>query len=133
MMVGCQRQRHECPPVFPVSLTIDSVLLGRRDGPRLFAGRVAGGQVFLVAQVPCAGEARRWLCAPTSDVAIGCVFSGRAAPADVFRHSSSGTVEDITLHSDGRITESVHLCAELNDPGLLSDLTGTQLSHLMEC
>jgi hypothetical protein len=66
-------------------------------------------------------------------VAIGCVLSGRATPADVFRHSSSGTVEDITLHGDGRITESIHLCAELDDPQLLSHLKATRPSQLMEC
>jgi hypothetical protein len=55
----------------------------------------------------------RWLCAPATELALQCVLSGRAEPADVFRHSSTGMVEDITVGADGRFCDSMRLCAEL--------------------
>lgn len=122
------RKAHSRKPSLPLPLTIDAVLPGRRRAARLFAGHITSGQVFLIAPLPCRRPARRWLCAETSRVAIDCVISGRANPADVFRHSSSGTVEDITVHSDGRVTESVHLCADFNASLFLSHRRRTRLS-----
>jgi hypothetical protein len=94
----------------------------RRSGaPSLFTGRGPKGQRWLVAQIGESVKARRWLCAPASDLAIRCVLSGRAQPADLFRHSVTGTVEDLTIGADGRWFESIRLCAELGDSEVPSE------------
>jgi hypothetical protein len=105
----------------PLAIDVDEVIAGWVGPPRLFAGHSPDGQRWLVAQVSDSDTGpRRWLCAPASERAIGCVVSGIAAPTDVLRHSTTGTVEDITICPDGRICESVRMCAELGDEELLS-------------
>jgi hypothetical protein len=94
---------------------VDEVLVSCRGVPRLFAGHGPEGQRWLVAQIAEGLDTCRWLCAPASDRAIGCALSGRATPADLFRHSATGTVEDVTISSDGTFLESTRLCAELSD------------------
>jgi hypothetical protein len=101
-------------------LDIDEVLVGRAGAPQLFCGHDRDGQCWLVALIGEGLQSRRWLCAPATDVALGCVRSGRAAPADVFRHSSTGMVEVITVGADGQFSESMRLCADLIDDEVLS-------------
>jgi hypothetical protein len=105
-------------PRSPYGLRIDDVFVTSPSAPRLYAGHDAAGQGWLVALIDDGRNARRWLCAPASDLAIGCVRSGRARPADLFRHSATGSVEMITAYSDGHISESVRLCAELDEKEL---------------
>ena len=94
---------------------VDSVIVGWKGVPRLFAGRGPQGQRWLVVQIAESPDARRWLCAPASDRAISCVLSGRAQPVDLFRHSATGSVEDVTITSDGKVFESTRLCGELSE------------------
>src|SRR3977135_3497154 len=96
----------------PLAIDLDEVIAGRPDLPRLFCGHSPDGQRWLVAEVARSGEGRRWLWAPTSDRAVGRVIAHRARPADVLRHSVTGMVEEVTICPDGRICESVRLCAE---------------------
>ena len=96
-------------------LDVDEVLIGASGVPRVFVAREADGQRWVVALSAQSGDARRWLCAPASEVAIDCVLSGRALPGDLFRHSRTGTVEMITMAADGRFSESTRLCVELSD------------------
>jgi hypothetical protein len=99
----------------PLPLDVDEVLIGAPRTPRLFVAHEPDGQRWLVALSAQTDGGRRWLCAPASDVAIGCALSGRALPADLFRHSRTGTVEMITVAADGHFSESTRLCAELRD------------------
>jgi hypothetical protein len=101
--------------VRPLLIDVEDVLVGPIGAPSLFTGQSPSGQRWLVAKFGESVEVRRWLCAPASDLAIHCVLSGRAQPADLFRHSATGTVEDITIGSDGRLHESIRLCAELTE------------------
>jgi hypothetical protein len=96
-------------------VAVEEILVERSGSPRLFAGRTPDGQRWLVAQVTDSADVRRWLCAPASDRAIGCLVSGRALPADLLRHSSTGIVEEITLGPGGRFSESLRLCGSLAD------------------
>jgi hypothetical protein len=101
-----------------VPVVVDVVLVERAGRPLLFAGRTPDGQRWLVAQISETTGMFRWLCAPASDLAIGCVASGRALRADLLRHSSTGTVEDIILGPGGEFSESVRLCCSLRDEEL---------------
>jgi hypothetical protein len=98
-----------------IPLAVDEVLVGALGAPRLFVAHDPGGQRWLVALSARSGDAHRWLCAPASEVAIGCAVSGRALPSDLFRHSGTGTVEIITKAADGRFFESTRLCADLSE------------------
>jgi hypothetical protein len=99
---------------WPLSIDTDEVLVEGIGAPLLFAGHSSDGSRWLVAQIAETVDGQRWLCAPVSEVAIGCVLSGVAEPADVFRHSATGTVEDITVNLDGRVSESTRLCKDVN-------------------
>jgi hypothetical protein len=110
-------------PIHPLTesrlqVKVDEVIEGRIGRPWLFAGHSPDGGRWLVALDHEGDHALRWLCAPASDLAIGCLRSGRAQPADLFRHSRTGTVEIITIGVDGRMVESVRLCTELVDDEL---------------
>jgi hypothetical protein len=109
-------------PRSPLGVRIDDVFVTAPTGPRLYAGHDVAGQGWLVALTLDQIDARRWLCAPASDKAISCVRSGRARPGDLFRHSATGSVQVITAHADGRTSESVRLCADLDDAELLAGL-----------
>jgi hypothetical protein len=95
-------------------------LVSRAGANQLFSGHNPDGQRWLVALVDASPASHRWLCAPATDLALKCVRSGKAEPADVFRHSSSGMVEDITVGADGQFFESMRLCADLRDDDLPS-------------
>jgi hypothetical protein len=110
-------------PIHPLTdsrlqVKVDEVLDGRIGCPWLFAGHSPDGGRWLVALDNEGDDALHWLCAPASDLAIRCLRSGSAQPADLFRHSRTGTVEIITIGVDGRMVESTRLCAELGDDEL---------------
>ncbi len=101
-----------------LALDIDEVLIGSTGTPCLLVGHSPDGQAWLIA---LAGEdlgGCRWLCAAHSELAITCVRTGRALPADGFRHSGTGTVHEVTVGADGGISESLRLCAEMTDDEL---------------
>jgi hypothetical protein len=108
-------------------LDVDEVLVSRAGAPQLFSGHNRDGEHWLVALIDEGLQYHRWLCAPASDVALECVRSGRAAPADVFRHSRTGMVEVITVGADGQFSESMRLCSDLSDDDVPS---GRQLVSL---
>jgi hypothetical protein len=98
----------------PLPFNIDEVLVWQAGAPGLFVGRAHDGRPWLVAQVAARARDRRWLCAPASDRAIACLFSGRAAPGDLFRHSVTGTIDDIMVDAQGRVYERTRLCSDVN-------------------
>jgi len=102
-----------------LALGIDEVLTGSSGSAYLLVGHSPDEQGWLVALAGDDLGGRRWLCAPHSELAISCVRTGRALPADLFRHSGTGTVHVIAVAADGGIVESVRLCAEVNDDELL--------------
>jgi hypothetical protein len=53
-------------------------------------------------------------------LALTCVLSTRALPANLFRHSSTGTIEEMTIGADGRTVESVRLRVDPGDDDLSS-------------
>jgi hypothetical protein len=48
-------------------------------------------------------------------VAIRCLLAGVASPDDLFRHSSTGTIETIRVDAGGRRSESTRLCRDVGD------------------
>jgi hypothetical protein len=125
-VMTCSPTRPEPAPTNPLAgsslpLDIDEVLVSRAGAPQLFSGHNGDGQSWLVGLIDESLQHHRWLCAPASDVALGCVRSGRAAPADVFRHSSTGMVEVITVGADGQFSESMRLCADLHEDEVPSE------------
>jgi hypothetical protein len=101
-----------------LELEIDVVLSTRGNSPSLLVGHSPEGQRWLVARMVGGPAGCRWACASHSELAIRCVRTGRAAPADLFRHSGSGTVVIIDATADGGVSESVRLCAEVTDEEL---------------
>jgi hypothetical protein len=99
----------------PLGLDIDDVLAGESGGSCLLVGHSPDGQRWLAALVADDLGGCRWLCAPHSELAISCVRTGRAVPADLFRHSATGMVYVISLAADGAISESVRLGSDLSD------------------
>jgi hypothetical protein len=100
-----------CP--FPV--TIEQALTASMRMPRLCVGHNDDGQACLLAQTAEAEGACRWVCAPSSDVAIQCLLAGGASPDDLFRHSLTGTIETIRVDFTGRLFESTRLCRDVGD------------------
>jgi hypothetical protein len=104
----------------PLVITADDVLVGWRGAPRLFCGHSPDGQRWVVARIDAGVATSRWLCAPASELATRCLLLGRTTARNLFRHSSTGMVDDVVLMPDGRFYDSLRLCADLD--GELSDL-----------
>jgi hypothetical protein len=120
------------------NFTVDDILLGSAENPTLLVGHSCDGQQWLVARSPRTSgnpEDRCWLCAPASALAIDCVRTGRAMPADAFHHSLTGSVRVIRESANGRWTQSVRLCQELGEdelpaiPRLTPSQPSTRLSR----
>lgn len=103
-----------------LGLDIDEVLDGPPGTPLLAIAHTADGQRWAVAVTVDSANARRWLCAPHSDLALQCLRTGRALPSDLFRHTTTGWVMRVTVAADGRTAESVELCDDLHDRDLPS-------------
>jgi hypothetical protein len=97
---------------FDLELTIDRVLI-QADGPQLCAGRDITGQRWLVFRGWSDGETSNWLCSPITDRALREVESGRAAPRDAIRHSSTGLVEVASYRSGRVLPETCLPCSEI--------------------
>src|ERR1700704_3555824 len=101
----------KCP--FPV--TIDRTLASSVGMPRLYVGHSDDGRPCLLGRTAEGTDACRWVCAPSSDVAIRCLLAGVASPGDLFRHSLTGTIETIRVEASGRRSESTRLCRDVGD------------------
>jgi hypothetical protein len=77
----------------------------------VFSAHDGQGRRYLLAHT----AASVWLCAPISERALECVASGRAEVRDVFAHSSTGMVDQLTVQGGVVCTESLVPCAELGD------------------
>jgi hypothetical protein len=81
---------------FDLELFIDDIF-DRKNGPTLCSARDLTGAQWLVVQTDDDPDHLTWMCAQASQRAIRAVRDGHASPADVLRHSASGTVELITI------------------------------------
>jgi hypothetical protein len=84
-----------------LEMIVDRVLIWA-DGPQLCAGTDLTGQRWLVFRSRSDREGSLWLCSPITEKALREVETGRAAPRDALRHSSTGLVE-VVAHAQGRV------------------------------
>jgi hypothetical protein len=71
------------------------------------------GGHWLIVRVDDDPEHLVWVCAPVSPRALQEVASGHAAVRDVLRHSSTGTVEVVTVDHGRAVPDRCMLCSEL--------------------
>ncbi len=103
-----------------IDIDVDQILRLSGGLPAVCAGSDANGQRWLLIKLSHGPDEIRWVCSPVTDPVVVQVVSGRAAPADVVRHSCTGWVELVTFHPGEPPTESCVLCAE--DEALLAEL-----------
>ncbi len=97
---------------FDLDLTVETMLI-RRDWPSLCAGRDFAGGQWLIALVDDDPAHLVWLCAPVSERGMRAVADGRAEPVDALRHSSTGTVEVVTVDHGRAVPDRCLLCPEV--------------------
>lgn len=90
-------------------------ILEWHDGPSLFTGNDRAGRRYIAVQVAATLTVTSWLCAAISHLALRCVRTGRADLRDAFRYTPTGYVELLSVDRNGRVSESVRLCADLPD------------------
>jgi hypothetical protein len=106
---------------FDLELFVDDVL-SRGSWPSVCCGRDFAGGHWLIVQVDEGPDQLAWICAPASEYAIQAVRDGHASPADVLRHSATGTVELVTTDHGRALPDRCLPCASL-PPQLLSALS----------
>jgi hypothetical protein len=94
---------------FDLELFVEEVL-DRRDWPTLCSARDFRGGRWLIVQVDDDPDRLAWMCVPVSARAIRAVRDGRYAPADVLRHSPTGTVELVTVEYGRAVADRSLLC-----------------------
>jgi hypothetical protein len=94
---------------FDIQLYVEGVL-ARPDGPALYRSRDSTGQPWLIVEVDDDPLHLAWLCVPVSERAMEAVVSGRAAPRDVIRHSSTGTVDLVAVENGRAVPDRCLLC-----------------------
>jgi hypothetical protein len=97
---------------FDLELFVDDVL-DRRDGPALCCARDLTGARWLIVQVDDDPDHLSWMCAQASERAVRAVTDGRASPADVLRHSATGTVELVTIDHGRAVPDRCLPCASV--------------------
>ena len=102
---------------YELELVIDSVL-DDHVGPTLWSGVDSDGGYWLMAEADLDPAHLSWLCPPISAPALRAIKSGRANPADAFRHSATGTVELVSI-ADGQAVPDQCLRCEDVAPELL--------------
>jgi hypothetical protein len=65
------------------------------------------------------------MCAPITERALDCVVAGRAELRDALTHTATGTVDIVTVDSQGNRTESAKLCRDLDHQDLPAQATGS--------
>jgi hypothetical protein len=73
------------------------------------------GDHWLIVQVDRDPEHLVWVCAPITPRALQEVTTGRATPRDALRHSSTGTVEVVTVDHGRAVPDRWWPCAALPD------------------
>jgi hypothetical protein len=101
-----------------LQLEIDEVLEADLSFFLIFVGHTPNGERYLVLHSVGDGRSMTWTCAPISERALACVRAGKADLRAAFAHSSTGTVDIVTVESDGHCTESLRLCHELGEADL---------------
>ena len=81
---------------FDLELLVDDVL-SREDWPSVCCARDTEGCSWLIVQTDDDPENLEWMCARSSERAMGAVREGRASPEDLLRHSVTGTVELVAV------------------------------------
>jgi hypothetical protein len=99
-------------------LEVDEVLEPGAMLPTVFAGHTPAGVRYLVLRAEGNGRTETWMCAPISERALACVRAGRADLRAAFTHTSTGTVDILSIQPDGHWTETLKLCRELVDEEL---------------
>jgi hypothetical protein len=99
-------------------LELDQVLDPAAFLPHCFAGHSSGGQRYLIVQMNGNERTGTWVCAPISERALGCVLTGRAEFRDAIAHTTTGTVDVVTIGADGSCDELWKFCRELDDEEL---------------
>ena len=97
---------------FDLDLSVETILT-RRAWPCLCAARDSAGHHWLIALVDDDPAHLVWLCAQVSERGMRAVADGRAEPADALRHSSTGTVEVVTVDHGRGVPDRCLLCAEV--------------------
>jgi hypothetical protein len=97
---------------YDLELVIDTVL-DDQGGPTLWSGVDGNGGYWLIAEADRNPAHLSWLCAPISGPALQAIKSGRAKPADAFRHSATGTVEVVTVEAGQAVPDQCLRCEDV--------------------
>jgi hypothetical protein len=98
---------------FDLELFVDVVLEGH--DVEVHSAKGFQGEKWLIVQVDQDPEHLVWVCAPISDRALREVSTGRATTRDALRHSSTGTVEIVTVDHGRAIPDRCLCCSEIPD------------------
>ncbi len=96
---------------FELELFVDVVLDDRV--PPVISARGPGGEHWLIVQVDRNPEHLVWVCAPITARALEEVTVGRATARDALRHSSTGTVEVVTVERGRAVPDRWLPCSAL--------------------
>jgi hypothetical protein len=97
---------------FDLELLVDKVLAAG-DWPSLCSAHDTDGRRWLIAQVDSDLTHLMWVCAPVSERGLQSIMAGRGSPVDALRHSSTGTVELVTIEYGRAVPDRCLLCAEI--------------------
>jgi hypothetical protein len=101
-----------------LDLEVDRVLDPAAAFPHLFAGHSSAGHRYLIVQTTFDERSGTWMCAPITERALDCVVAGRAELRDALTHTATGTVDIVTVDSQGNRTESAKLCRDFDHQDL---------------
>jgi hypothetical protein len=116
---ACSPAKRMKPPVlrfcgFELELFVDDVLT-RQLWPSICCAHDFTGQRWLIVQVNYDPDRLTWMCARASEQAVQAVRSGYASPADVLRHSATGTVELVTVDHGRAVPDRCVPCARVKE------------------
>jgi hypothetical protein len=99
---------------FDLELSVEAVL-ARDRCPTLCRARDLSGGHWLIVQVDDDPAHLAWLCAPVSVRALQAVVAGEGSPADVVRHSATGTVELVVVDGGRAVPDRCLLCSDVGE------------------
>jgi len=99
---------------FDLELLVERVLV-HGDWPTLCSARDTDGCHWLIAQVDAKPTHLMWLCAPISERGVQIIVEGQGSPVDALRHSSTGTVEVVTIDHGRAVPDRCLLCAQIGE------------------
>jgi hypothetical protein len=97
---------------FELELFVSEVL-ERRSLPVLCCAEDLTGGLWLIVQTDDDPDHLTWMCAQASERAMRAVRDGRASPTDLLCHSSTGTVEMVTIDHGRAVPDRCLPCASL--------------------